>query len=115
LLEIAREVERLSAEARTGKSKREDLLGGTFTITSIGNIGGLFATPIIHHPQVGIVGIGKIVKRPVFDAAGQVRAADVVYLSFSFDHRVLDGALGGAFGNVMKKRLENPVALLMPG
>lgn len=115
LLEIAREVERLSNDARTGKSKREDLLGGTFTITSVGNIGGLFSTPIIHHPQVGILGIGKIVKRPVFDAAGQVQAADMVYLSFSFDHRVVDGAVGAVFSNAVKKRLEKPIGMLMPG
>jgi pyruvate dehydrogenase E2 component (dihydrolipoamide acetyltransferase)/2-oxoisovalerate dehydrogenase E2 component (dihydrolipoyl transacylase) len=115
LLEIAREVEKLSAEARTGKSKREDLMGGTFTITNIGNIGGLLSTPIIHHPQVAILGIGKIVKRPVFDEAGQVRAADLVYLSFSFDHRVVDGAVGAVFGNAVKKRLEDPVGMLMPG
>ena len=115
LLEIAREVERLSGEARSGKSKREDLMGGTFTITNIGNIGGLLSTPIIHHPQVAILGIGKIVKRPVFAADGQIRPADLVYLSFSFDHRVVDGAVGAVFGNAVKKSLENPVAMLMPG
>ncbi|HMF19581.1 MAG TPA: 2-oxo acid dehydrogenase subunit E2, partial [Gemmataceae bacterium] len=114
LLEIAREVERLSGEARSGKSKREDLMGGTFTITNIGNIGGLLSTPIIHHPQVAILGIGKIAKRPVFAADGQIRPADLVYLSFSFDHRVVDGAVGAVFGNAIKKSLENPVAMLMP-
>jgi 2-oxoisovalerate dehydrogenase E2 component (dihydrolipoyl transacylase) len=112
-IDLAREIERLTAEARAGKSKRDDLLGGTFTITSIGNIGGLFATPIILHPQVGILGIGKIVRRPVFDAHDQVRAADMVYLSFSFDHRVLDGAIGTAFGNAVLRHLSNPVALLV--
>jgi pyruvate dehydrogenase E2 component (dihydrolipoamide acetyltransferase)/2-oxoisovalerate dehydrogenase E2 component (dihydrolipoyl transacylase) len=114
LLEIARDVERLGGEARSGKSKREDLMGGTFTITSIGNIGGLISTPIIHHPQVAILGIGKIIKRPVFAADGQIRPADVVYLSFSFDHRVVDGAVGGVFGNAVRKSLESPVAMLMP-
>ena len=113
VVDIAREMERLSSEARAGKSKLEDLRGGTFTLTSVGNIGGLFATPIIHHPQVGILGIGKIVKRPVFDAHGQVRAADMVYLSFSFDHRVLDGAVGAAFANAVLLKLKNPVALLV--
>src|SRR5205807_6250480 len=98
LVEVARTVERLGAEARAGRSKLEDLRGGTFTITSIGNIGGLFATPIIHHPQVGILGVGKIVKRPIFDEHGQVQAADMVYLSLTFDHRVLDGAVGAAIG-----------------
>jgi pyruvate dehydrogenase E2 component (dihydrolipoamide acetyltransferase)/2-oxoisovalerate dehydrogenase E2 component (dihydrolipoyl transacylase) len=113
LAEIAREIERLTAEARGGKSKREDLRGSTFTVTSIGSIGGLFSTPIINHPEVGILGIGKIVKRPVFDAAGQVRAADMVYLSFSFDHRVVDGAVGAAFGNALIRRLQQPAAMLV--
>lgn len=113
LPQIARMVEQLSADARAGRSKREDLVGGTFTITSIGNIGGLFATPIIHHPQVGILGVGKIVKRPVFDEHGQIRAADMVYLSLAFDHRVLDGAVGAAFGNALIRHLRNPAALLL--
>lgn len=113
IVELAREIERLSADARTGKSKRDDLVGGTFTITSIGSIGGLISTPIIHHPEVGILGVGKIVKRPVYDAAGQIRPADIVYLSFSFDHRVLDGAIGAAFGNAVIRQLKNPAALLI--
>jgi 2-oxoisovalerate dehydrogenase E2 component (dihydrolipoyl transacylase) len=113
LAQIARVVEQLSADARAGRSKREDLQGGTFTITSIGNIGGLFATPIIHHPQVGILGVGKIVKRPVFDERGQIRAADMVYLSLTFDHRVLDGAVGAAFGNALIRHLRNPATMLL--
>jgi pyruvate dehydrogenase E2 component (dihydrolipoamide acetyltransferase)/2-oxoisovalerate dehydrogenase E2 component (dihydrolipoyl transacylase) len=114
LFQIAREVERLSADARAGRSKLEDLRGSTFTVTSIGGLGGLFATPVINPPEVGILGIGKIVKRPVFDAAGNVRAADMVYLSLSFDHRVIDGAVGAAFGNAIIRRLQNPVAMLVP-
>src|SRR5262249_32751512 len=114
LLQVAREIDRLSADARTGKSKLEDLRGGTFTITSIGNLGGLFSTPVINHPEVGILGMGKVVKRPVFDAAGSVRPADMMCLSFSFDHRVVDGAVGAAFGNAVLRRLQNPAVLLMP-
>jgi pyruvate/2-oxoglutarate dehydrogenase complex dihydrolipoamide acyltransferase (E2) component len=113
LTAIAREIERLSADARAGKSKRDDLRDGTFTITSIGNIGGLFATPIINYPQVGILGVGKVVKRPIFDDHGQIRAADMVYLSLAFDHRVLDGAVGAAFGNALVRWLRNPAALLI--
>jgi 2-oxoisovalerate dehydrogenase E2 component (dihydrolipoyl transacylase) len=113
LLDIAREIDRLSEQARAGKTRLEDLKGGTFTITSIGNVGGLFSTPIINHPEVGILGIGKITKRPIFDELGQVKAADMVYLSFSFDHRVLDGAIGAAFGNAVGKGLQNPAALLV--
>jgi pyruvate dehydrogenase E2 component (dihydrolipoamide acetyltransferase)/2-oxoisovalerate dehydrogenase E2 component (dihydrolipoyl transacylase) len=114
LTEIGREIERLSRDARAGKTHLEDLRGGTFTITSIGGIGGLFSTPVINHPEVAILGIGKVVKRPVFDAAGQIRPADIIYLSLSFDHRVLDGAIGAAFGNAICRRLENPAALLLP-
>jgi pyruvate dehydrogenase E2 component (dihydrolipoamide acetyltransferase)/2-oxoisovalerate dehydrogenase E2 component (dihydrolipoyl transacylase) len=113
LTEIAREIDRLSEESRTGKVKVEDLRGATFTITSIGGVGGLISTPIIPHPQVGILGIGKIVKRPVYDANGNIRPADMVYLSFSFDHRVLDGAVGAAFGNAVIRQLQNPGALLL--
>jgi pyruvate dehydrogenase E2 component (dihydrolipoamide acetyltransferase)/2-oxoisovalerate dehydrogenase E2 component (dihydrolipoyl transacylase) len=114
LAQVARDIERLSAEARAGKVKRDDLGGSTFTLTSVGNIGGLMFTPVINHPEVGILGIGRVVKRPVFDAAGNVRPAEMVYLSFSFDHRVVDGAVGAAFGNAVIRRLQHPAALLVP-
>jgi len=113
LLEIATTIERLSSDARAGKSKLEDLRGGTFTVTSIGNIGGLFSTPIIDHPQVGILGLGKIVKRPIYDDKGALKPADMLYLSFSFDHRVLDGAVGCAFGNAVLRRLRAPGSLFL--
>jgi 2-oxoisovalerate dehydrogenase E2 component (dihydrolipoyl transacylase) len=114
LFQIARDIERLSSEARAGKAKLEDLRGSTFTVTSFGNVGGLLATPIINPPEVGILGIGKVVKRPVFDAAGNVKPADMVYLSLSLDHRVVDGAVGAVFGNAVAARLQNPVGLLVP-
>jgi len=114
LTQIAGDIEKLGSAARAGKIRREQLLGGTFTITSIGNVGGLISTPVINHPQVGILGIGKVVKRPVYDASGNIRPADLVYLSFSFDHRVLDGAVGAAFGNAVIRRLQNPAVLLLP-
>ncbi|MCI0378336.1 MAG: 2-oxo acid dehydrogenase subunit E2 [Gemmataceae bacterium] len=113
LLETAREIDRLSERARTGKVALDELRGGTFTVSSIGNLGGLFATPIIAHPQVGILGVGRIVRRPVFDEQGQVQPADMVYLSLSFDHRVLDGAVGTQFGNAVMQRLQKPVELLV--
>ena len=113
LFEIARDIDRLSTDARQGKARLEDLKGGTFTVTSIGNIGGLFATPIINHPEVGILGVGKIVRRPVYDEHGQVKPADMLYLSFSFDHRVLDGAIGATFGNAVLRHLQNAAVMLM--
>jgi 2-oxoisovalerate dehydrogenase E2 component (dihydrolipoyl transacylase) len=114
LAQILREIERLSSDARAGKARREDLRGGTFTITSVGSIGGLISTPIINHPEVAILGLGRVVKRPVYDAAGNLRPADLIYLSLSFDHRVVDGAIGAAFGNAIIRRLQNPAALLLP-
>jgi pyruvate dehydrogenase E2 component (dihydrolipoamide acetyltransferase)/2-oxoisovalerate dehydrogenase E2 component (dihydrolipoyl transacylase) len=111
---IAREIERLSGEARAGKARWEDLRGGTFSITSVGSLGGLFSTPVINHPEVGILGLGKVVRRPVFDAAGQVRPADLIYLSLSFDHRVVDGAVGAAFTNAIVRQVQNPAVLLLP-
>lgn len=113
LVTIARDIDRLSSDARLGKSKREDLKGGTFTITSVGNLGGLFSAPVINHPEVGILGLGKIVKRPVFDAQDNVRPAHLIYLSLSFDHRVVDGAVGAAFTNVIVKQMQNPAAMLV--
>lgn len=111
---IAQEIDRLSTDAKAGKSKLEDLKGGTFTVTSVGGIGGLISTPIINHPQVGIMGVGKVVKRPVYDAHNNLKPADVIFLSFSFDHRIVDGAVGAAFGNAVIKHLQNPAVLLLP-
>jgi pyruvate dehydrogenase E2 component (dihydrolipoamide acetyltransferase)/2-oxoisovalerate dehydrogenase E2 component (dihydrolipoyl transacylase) len=114
LFAVASEVERLGLEGKSGRARREDLKGGTFTVTSVGNVGGLISTPIVNHPEVGIMGVGKVIRRPVYDDHGQLRPADLVYLSFSFDHRVVDGAVGAAFGNAVKRRLEHPAALLVP-
>jgi pyruvate dehydrogenase E2 component (dihydrolipoamide acetyltransferase)/2-oxoisovalerate dehydrogenase E2 component (dihydrolipoyl transacylase) len=114
LAAIAREIERLTNDARAGKAKRDELRGGTFTITSVGNVGGLISTPVINHPEVGILGVGKVVKRPVYDAHGQIKPADIVYLSLSFDHRVVDGAVGAVFGNAIVRQLQNPAAMLLP-
>ncbi|MBA4064171.1 MAG: 2-oxo acid dehydrogenase subunit E2 [Isosphaera sp.] len=111
---VAAEIDRLSTDAKAGKSKLDDLKGGTFTVTSVGGIGGLISTPIINHPQVGIMGVGKVVKRPVYDAHGALRPADIIFLSFSFDHRVVDGAVGAAFGNAVVRYLQNPALLLLP-
>ncbi len=113
LANIAREIERLSDDARAGRPKIDDLRGGTFTITSIGSIGGLISTPIINHPEVGILGVGKVVKRPVYDEHGTLKPMDIGYLSFSFDHRIVDGAIGAVFGNAVKRHLEKPAVLLL--
>ncbi|MGF1583217.1 MAG: dihydrolipoamide acetyltransferase family protein [Gemmataceae bacterium] len=113
VFEIAREIDRLSKSARANKLRREDLQNGTFTVTSIGGIGGLIATPVINHPEVGILAIGKVVKRPVYNELGNIVPASIVYLSFSFDHRIVDGAVGAVFGNVVKEQLQNPAVMLI--
>jgi pyruvate dehydrogenase E2 component (dihydrolipoamide acetyltransferase)/2-oxoisovalerate dehydrogenase E2 component (dihydrolipoyl transacylase) len=114
LPEIVRELERLNAEAQSGKSRLEDLRDGTFTITSIGSLGGLISTPIVNYPQAAILGIGRIVKRPIYDSTGDIKPADLVYLSFSFDHRILDGAVAAAFCNAAIRQLQTPAALILP-
>lgn len=111
---IAADIDRISNDAKAGKSKLEDLRGGTFTVTSVGGIGGLISTPIINHPEVGIMGVGKVVKRPVYDEHGDLKPADIVFLSFSFDHRVVDGAICAAFGNAVIRYLHAPALLLLP-
>jgi 2-oxoisovalerate dehydrogenase E2 component (dihydrolipoyl transacylase) len=111
---VAADIDRLSNDAKAGKSKLDDLRGGTFTVTSVGGIGGLISTPIINHPEVGIMGVGKVVKRPVYDEHGDLKPADIVFLSFSFDHRVVDGAICAAFGNAVIRYLQAPALLLLP-
>lgn len=109
--ELAEEVSRLADKARAGKSDIKEISGGTFTITNIGPIGGLFATPIINPPEVAILGVMKIQKRPsVVDGGVYVR--DKGNLVLSFDHRVVDGAEAAHFLNLVIKHLENPKTLL---
>ena len=111
--QLAADIQRLTERARGGAVKPEDLQDGTFTVTSIGNIGGLISTPVINHPQVAIMGVGKIERRPIFDENDRVIPAELLYLSFSFDHRVIDGDVGAQFSNTIIERLENPAALLL--
>jgi pyruvate/2-oxoglutarate dehydrogenase complex dihydrolipoamide acyltransferase (E2) component len=111
--QLASEIERLTNAARRGQATVDQYQGNTFTITSTGNLGGLISTPIINEPAVGIMGIGQIVKRPRFAENGTIRAADVLYLSFSFDHRVVDGADAARFANAVIRQLGNPAALLL--
>jgi 2-oxoglutarate dehydrogenase E2 component (dihydrolipoamide succinyltransferase) len=110
LLGIARAVNDLSERARTKKLLPEEVKGGTFTLTNHGISGSLFAMPIINQPQVGILGVGAIQKRPVVvsDPAGNdaIAILPMVYLSFVFDHRILDGASADAFLTKVKEALE---------
>jgi 2-oxoglutarate dehydrogenase E2 component (dihydrolipoamide succinyltransferase) len=115
LLGLARQVNDLAQRARAGQLKPDEIQGSTFTITNHGTSGSLFAMPIINQPNVGILGIGAIQKRPVVISRGhpvEPSAEDylairpMVYLSFTFDHRVLDGAAGDAFVGTVKRVLE---------
>ena len=105
-LGIARAVQELAEQARSKRLSVEDVQEGTFTLTNPGAIGGLFGTPIIHQPQVAILGVGTIEKRPVVrnDA---IAIRHMAYLALTFDHRIIDGALADQFMAYLKNRLEN--------
>jgi len=105
LTQLAKEVADLAERARTKKLNPEEVQGGTFTITNHGGFGSLFSTPIIHQPQIAIMGVGAVQKRPVVinDA---IAIRPMCYLSLSFDHRVIDGATADQFMNKVKAYLE---------
>lgn len=109
LVELAREIDRLAEGARAGKLPASDLSGSTFTVTSIGSIGGLFGYPVINPPEAAILGIHKIVKRPVV-REGRIEARDMMYLSLSFDHRLIDGGTATRFLNDVVLRIESAAA-----
>jgi pyruvate dehydrogenase E2 component (dihydrolipoamide acetyltransferase) len=111
LLDCARELHRVALAARQGKLKLEELQGGTFTLTSTGARGGLLATPILHHPQVAILGVHEVKLKPAV-VGGQVVARDMTNLSLSLDHRVVDGAVGADFLYAVIARLQQPEAWL---
>jgi pyruvate dehydrogenase E2 component (dihydrolipoamide acetyltransferase) len=114
LFAIAREIERLAQAARAHRLTLEELQGGTFTVTSTGARGGLLATPILHHPQVGILGVHAIGRRPaVVDE--QIVIRDQGNLSLSMDHRVVDGAVGADFLYALIERLQSPADWLAEG
>jgi len=105
LVELAREVERLSEGARSGTLAPSELSGSTFTVTSIGSIGGLFSYPVINPPEAAILGLHRILRRPVV-REGEIAARDMMYLSLSFDHRLIDGATATRFLNDLILRIE---------
>jgi pyruvate dehydrogenase E2 component (dihydrolipoamide acetyltransferase) len=113
LRELADEVLRLSNAARERKLKMDELTGGTFTITSLGQTGGIFATPIINHPEVGIMGVHRMRKRPVVDKNDQIVVREMMNLSISADHRVIDGQVAADFVYEVIKYLERPDMLFL--
>ena len=112
LWDLAQEIERLSNAARDKKLTLAEVQGSTFTITSLGKEGGILATPIINWPEVAILGIHKIEKRPVV-RNDQIVIRDMMYLSCSFDHRVVDGHVGAAFIQNVRNSLEHPALLFV--
>ena len=107
VLDISAEIRSLGELARSGRIRLEDLRGGTFTITSLGALGGVLATPIINYPEVAILGVHKIMQRPVV-RKGEVVIRHMMNLSLSLDHRVVDGFVGAEFLRDVISHLENP-------
>ncbi len=108
----AAELLRLSEAARSGKATREELTGSTITITSLGALGGIVSTPVINHPEVAIVGVNRMVERPMI-RNGAVVARQMMNLSSSFDHRVVDGMHGAEFVQLLRGYLECPATLFV--
>ncbi|HEX2847434.1 MAG TPA: dihydrolipoamide acetyltransferase family protein [Chitinophagaceae bacterium] len=110
LVGLAKQVNALADNARNGKLKADDTQGGTFTLTNVGTFGSLMGTPIINQPQVAILAVGAIKKRPVVvetPHGDSIAIRHMMYLSMSYDHRIVDGSLGATFLTAVAKELEN--------
>jgi len=110
LVGLTKQVNSLANAARTGKLKPDDTTGGTFTLTNVGTFGSIMGTPIINQPQVAIMAVGAIKKRPMVIETPQgdsIAIRHMMYISLSYDHRIIDGALGSTFLNAVSKELEN--------
>lgn len=110
LVGLTKQVNMLAENARNGKLKADDTSGGTFTLTNVGTFGSLMGTPIINQPQVAILAVGAIKKRPVVietPAGDSIAIRHMMYLSMSYDHRIIDGSLGATFLTAVAKELEN--------
>jgi 2-oxoglutarate dehydrogenase E2 component (dihydrolipoamide succinyltransferase) len=110
LVGLTKQVNGLANAARTGKLRPDDTTGGTFTLTNVGTFGSIMGTPIINQPQVAIMAVGAIKKRPMVIETPQgdsIAIRHMMYISLSYDHRIVDGALGSTFLNAVSKELEN--------
>ncbi|OAP37707.1 branched-chain alpha-keto acid dehydrogenase subunit E2 [Sinorhizobium glycinis] len=112
--DCAAELNRLAEAARTGTATRDELIGSTITISSLGALGGIASTPVINHPEVAIVGVNKIAIRPVWDGT-QFVPRKIMNLSSSFDHRVVDGWDAATFVQRLKTLLETPALIFVEG
>jgi 2-oxoisovalerate dehydrogenase E2 component (dihydrolipoyl transacylase) len=111
--EAAAEIRRLAARARSNKATREELVGSTITVTSLGKLGGIASTPIINAPEVAIIGLNKAIERPVVHQ-GAVVVRRIMNLSSSFDHRFVDGYDAAAMIQALKELLEHPAMIFIP-
>jgi 2-oxoisovalerate dehydrogenase E2 component (dihydrolipoyl transacylase) len=109
---FASEIARLAESTRSGKAAREELTGSTITITSLGPLGGIVTTPVINHPEVAIIGVNRIVERPMFRGQSVVPRL-LMNLSSSFDHRVVDGMDAARFIQAVRALLEQPALLFV--
>ncbi|MBW2146306.1 MAG: 2-oxo acid dehydrogenase subunit E2 [Deltaproteobacteria bacterium] len=112
IIDLAGEIQRLSEKSRSRSVDVAELKGGTFSITNYGSIGGLFGVPIINHPEVAILGMGRIQEKPIV-VDGKIEIRKILPLSLSFDHRVVDGAETARFLNTVIDHLENPNLILL--
>jgi pyruvate dehydrogenase E2 component (dihydrolipoamide acetyltransferase) len=112
VLQISQEITDLSQKARSGSLSLDEMKGATITITNIGSVGGTYATPIINHPEVAILGMYKMVDKPVYKD-GKFKAAKVMNYTITCDHRLIDGAVAANFLKAFMSRIENPSRLLL--
>ncbi|MGZ3690300.1 MAG: 2-oxo acid dehydrogenase subunit E2, partial [Pseudobdellovibrio sp.] len=113
ILEISKEIIDLSKRARDGKLKPDEMKGASITITNIGSVGGTYATPIINHPEVAILGMYKISDKPVLKADGSIGFIKAMNYTVTCDHRLIDGAVAANFLKSFFTRIQNPGVLLM--
>lgn len=110
---LAGEIRRVSEASRANRVKRDELVGSTITLTSLGKLGGIVSTPVINQPEVGIIGVNRAVERPMV-VDGQIRVRRMMNLSSSFDHRFVDGYDAAAMIQHIKELLEHPARIFMP-
>lgn len=113
IFDLARDVVDLAERAHAGKLQSDELTGSCFSVTNIGSIGALFSFPIINVPDAAILGIHSIIKRPIVDENDEIKVAHMMYISLSFDHRLVDGAEAARFCKEVIRLLENPDRLML--
>ncbi|MDR7871164.1 MAG: dihydrolipoamide acetyltransferase family protein [Tissierellaceae bacterium] len=112
IIELAKKIEEVSTRAKENKSQLHELRGGTFSVTNYGSIGGHFGIPIINYPESAILGLGRVVKKPIVKD-DEIVIANILPVSLSYDHRTIDGASGSHFINLLRELLSDPDILLL--